>query len=115
MSKEERPWGHFEVLLDEYTYKVKRLVVHPGKRFSLQLHRHRSEHWHVVAGQGIVTVGVNKLAVQEGSSIDVPKEAEHRAENTGQIPLVLIEVQRGDELNENDIVRLQDDYGRTLS
>ena len=112
VGKEQRPWGHFEILLDEPGYKVKRVVVEPGKRLSLQLHRHRSEHWHVVLGKGLATVGEKETAVRGGLSIDVPSNTQHRMQNTGEVPLVFIEVQRGMNLDEDDIVRLQDDYGR---
>jgi len=111
-EREDRPWGHFEVLLDEPDYKVKRLVVEPGRRLSLQLHHHRSEHWHIAAGTGLATVGEQEILVQEGQSIDVPSNAQHRIENTGESPLAIIEIQRGERLDEDDIVRLQDDYGR---
>lgn len=115
MPEEVRPWGSFEVLLDETGYKVKRLLVLPGKRLSLQLHHHRCEHWYVVAGEGIVTVGDEELFVQRGSSVDVPRQAKHRIANMGEGPLVIIEVQQGDRLEEDDIVRFEDDYGRLSS
>ena len=110
--RENRPWGHFEVLLDEPGYKVKRLVVEPGARLSLQFHRHRSEHWHIAVGKGLATVGEQETLVQEGRSVDIPSNTQHRIENTGESPLAFIEIQRGERLDEDDIVRVQDDYGR---
>ncbi len=107
-----RPWGYFEVLLDEPGYKVKRLVVEPGARLSLQLHRHRSEHWHIAIGKGLATVGEQEILVQEGRSVDIPANTQHRIENSGESPLTFIEIQRGERLDEDDIVRVQDDYGR---
>ena len=112
VGKEQRPWGHFEVLLDEPGYKVKRVTVEPGKRLSLQLHDHRSEHWHIVLGEGLATVGDQEIAVRAGQSIDIPSNVQHRMENAAPVPLVFVEVQRGSKLVESDIVRLQDDYGR---
>jgi len=111
-AKEIRPWGGFEVLLDEPAYKVKRITVNPGSRLSLQYHRRRQEHWFVVTGVGVATVGQREIPVQPGSALDVPREAAHRMRNTGAEPLTFIEVQRGDYFGEDDIVRLEDDYGR---
>jgi len=111
-GKEERPWGYFEVLLDEACCKVKRVVVKPGQRLSLQYHRHRSEHWYVVSGAGLALIGDEEKIVREGLSLDVPLMSRHRLENDGEAPLVLVEIQCGEVLDEDDIVRLQDDYGR---
>ncbi|MGA2208003.1 MAG: phosphomannose isomerase type II C-terminal cupin domain [Acidimicrobiales bacterium] len=110
---DERPWGTYVVLDEAADHKIKRIVVHPRKRLSLQVHRHRSEHWFVVAGSGEVTVGDVVSKVGPGDSIDIPVEVAHRAENTGDIDLMFIEVQHGESFGEDDIVRLQDDYGRT--
>jgi mannose-6-phosphate isomerase len=107
-----RPWGWFEVLLDEPTYKVKRLAVNPGHRLSLQYHRRRAEHWFVVVGQGVVTRGVDEIPVAAGQALDIPVEAPHRLRNTGAEMLIVIEIQRGDYFGEDDIVRLADDYDR---
>ncbi|MBN2207912.1 MAG: phosphomannose isomerase type II C-terminal cupin domain [Candidatus Coatesbacteria bacterium] len=112
VEKEQRPWGRFEVLLDEPGYKVKRVTVEPGKRLSLQFHHHRSEHWHIVLGEGFATIGDREIVVGAGQSIDIPSNVQHRLENAGGVPLVFVEVQRGSKLVESDIVRLQDDYGR---
>lgn len=108
----ERPWGSYEVLSDEPDHKVKRIVVRPGKRLSLQRHRRRAEHWVVVAGRGIATRGGDELELEEGDSLDVPAGAIHRMANTGKADLVFIEVQRGDYFGEDDIERLEDDFGR---
>jgi mannose-6-phosphate isomerase-like protein (cupin superfamily) len=91
---------------------VKRIVVHPGKRLSLQRHRMRSEHWFVVRGEGMVTLGEARIPVKEGSSLDIPQGAAHRVQNVGDSPLVFIEVQRGDYFGEDDIERIEDDFGR---
>jgi mannose-6-phosphate isomerase-like protein (cupin superfamily) len=110
---DHRPWGWFEVLLDEPSYKVKRITVNPGQRLSLQFHRRRAEHWFVVAGRGVVTCGDREIPVEAGAAVDIPREAPHRIHNTGAEPLTFIETQRGDYFGEDDIVRLADDYRRT--
>lgn len=107
-----RPWGSYRVLLDENDHKVKQITVLPGARLSLQYHRRRMEHWYVVGGRGIVTRGDEQIAVAPGDAVDIPAEAPHRIHNPGDTPLVFIEVQRGDYFGEDDIVRLEDDYGR---
>ena len=110
---EERPWGSYTVIDDGAAdHKVKRIVVHPGKRLSYQRHARRSEHWFVVSGQGRVTVDGVERAVAAGDAVDVPVGAAHRIECTGQVDLVFIEVQHGDYFGEDDIVRLEDDFGR---
>ena len=108
----QRPWGYYQVLEDSPGYKVKRIQVHPGKRLSLQRHRHRSEHWTVVEGKGLVTPGGEFRSVGPGSSIEIECGMIHRIENQGPCPLVFIEVQRGDYLGEDDIERLEDDFDR---
>ena len=111
---EERPWGSFTVLDDEAAdHKVKRIVVRPGKRLSLQRHRHRAEHWFVVTGQALVTVDDAQLTIGSGGAVDIPLGAAHRLENPGDGDLVLIEVQHGDYFGEDDIERLADDFGRS--
>lgn len=112
MERDERPWGYYEVLSDAPDHKVKRIVVKPGQRLSLQRHRRRSEHWYVVKGKGVVTLDGEEIPVEGGSSVDIPQGAAHRIGNTGDEPLVFIEVQRGDYFGEDDIERLEDDYGR---
>jgi mannose-6-phosphate isomerase len=109
----ERPWGNYTVLSDEAPdHKVKRLVVHPGKRLSYQRHAQRAEHWFIVAGTATVTLDGNVIRVQAGEAIDIPLESAHRVANEGDTDVVLIEVQCGTYFGEDDIVRLEDDYGR---
>ena len=111
-STEMRPWGRWTVLGEGDGYKVKRIEVNPGHRLSLQMHHHRSEHWIVVSGTAKVVIGdqVEHIGVQE--STFVPAGTTHRIENPGPRPLIIIEIQSGLYLGEDDIVRLQDDYGR---
>jgi mannose-6-phosphate isomerase-like protein (cupin superfamily) len=113
MEFERRPWGGFEVLADEPTHKVKRILVEPGQRLSYQRHAHRGEHWFVVGGEGVVTLDGRERTVTPGDAIDVPLGAAHRIACTGSEPLVFIEVQHGTSFAEDDIERLDDDYGRT--
>ncbi len=111
--EDHRPWGYYVVLADETDHKVKRIVVWPGKRLSLQRHRHRSEHWHVVQGEAIVTLDGEQIPLRAGESVDIPRETAHRIQNPSHSQdLVFIEVQRGDYFGEDDIERLEDDYGR---
>jgi mannose-6-phosphate isomerase-like protein (cupin superfamily) len=109
---EIRPWGCFFILEDGPTCKVKRIVVEPGERLSYQLHHRRSEHWTFVAGIALVTLNGEDITLEPGSSIDIPRGADHRVRNPGSEPLEFIEVQMGDYFGEDDIVRLEDDYGR---
>jgi len=108
-----RPWGSYTVLEEGQRYKIKRIVVNPGERLSLQMHYHRSEHWVVVRGAAKVTVGDKEVHIHENESAYVPKSTRHRLENPGKVPLELIEVQNGEYVGEDDIVRLEDVYGRT--
>jgi len=101
------------VLADEPTHKVKRITVEPGQRLSYQRHAQRAEHWFVVSGAGVVTLDGVEHPVVPGVAIDVPVETAHRVACTGSEPLVFIEVQRGSYFGEDDIERLDDDYGRT--
>ena len=113
MSDESRrPWGHYDVLADDASYKVKTIVVEPGKRLSYQRHARRSEHWFVVAGNGVVTLDGDTVDVAAGRAVDVPVGTAHRIANTGTEPLVFVEVQHGEYFGEDDIERLEDDYGR---
>lgn len=112
MDIEQRPWGSFEVLSDEPTHKVKRLVVDPGQRLSYQRHAHRSEHWVIVTGTGTVTLDGVDATVSPGDAVDVECGAKHRISNSGIAPLVFIEVQLGTSFAESDIERFDDDYGR---
>ena len=109
---ETRPWGAFFVLGDGDAYKVKRLLVLPQGRLSLQSHRRRAEHWVVVKGEATVTLGDEKRLMTQGQSIDVPLGAIHRIENFGEVNVEIIEVQFGDYLGEDDIVRYEDIYSR---
>jgi mannose-6-phosphate isomerase len=112
----ERPWGNYTVLDDDAAdHKVKRLVVYPGKRLSYQRHSKRAEHWFIVAGTATVTLDGAVIQVHSGESIDIPLESAHRVANQGDVDVVLIEVQQGTYFGEDDIVRLEDDYGRTSS
>jgi len=110
--KDHRPWGHFETLALADRFQVKRIVVNPGAQLSLQSHMHRSEHWIVVAGTARVTVDDNVCLIAENQSIYVPLGAKHRMENPGKVPMVLIEVQTGTYLGEDDIIRFEDLYAR---
>jgi len=110
--KEHRPWGWFETLTINNRFHVKRIVVNPDEALSLQSHHHRSEHWIVVEGTAKVTVDDNVKLVTEGQSAYVPLGATHRLENPGKLRLVLIEVQTGAYLGEDDIVRYEDKYAR---
>lgn len=111
-STELRPWGSFTVLEEGPGYKIKRIEVNPGHRLSLQMHHHRSEHWIVVSGTAKVTCDAVEKILFANQSTYVPQCNSHRLENPGVIPLVLIEVQNGEYLGEDDIVRFQDDYSR---
>ena len=111
----ERPWGSFTILEEGNRYKIKRIEVKPGYRLSLQMHYHRSEHWVVVSGTAKVTCGNKEEILENNQSTYVPQCTPHRLENPGVIPLVLIEVQNGEYLGEDDIIRFQDDYARTNS
>lgn len=108
----QRPWGHYESLALEDRFQVKRIVVEPGEKLSLQKHFHRAEHWVVVSGTALVTRDHEQLMVAENESIYLPLGCVHRLENVGKISLVLIEVQVGSYLGEDDIVRIEDQYGR---
>ncbi len=109
---DRRPWGTFTVLDEGDNFKVKRIEVLPGKRLSYQKHSQRAEHWVVVQGTAKVTLDDRDHIVQAGEAIDVAIGSAHRVENPGRELLVFIEVQRGEYLGEDDIVRLQDDFGR---
>ena len=116
MAEEEysdRPWGNYTVLSgDAPDHKVKRIVVHPGKRLSLQYHAKRAEHWFVVAGTAQVTLDGTVTELTPGQAVDIPLHAAHRVANCGDTDVVFIEVQHGTYFGEDDIVRLEDDFGR---
>jgi mannose-6-phosphate isomerase len=108
----ERPWGSYTVLAEGDRFKVKTIEVRPGQRLSYQQHVRGAEHWFVVAGQGMITLDGGATEARPGDSVDVPRGAAHRIQNTGSVVLVFVEVQHGDYFGEDDIVRLDDDYGR---
>jgi mannose-1-phosphate guanylyltransferase/mannose-6-phosphate isomerase len=107
-----RPWGSYTILEEGERYKIKRIVVNPQARLSLQKHYHRSEHWVVIRGAAKVTIGDNEITIHENESVYVPKSTLHRLENPGKVPLEIIEVQNGEYVGEDDIVRVDDMYGR---
>ena len=107
-----RPWGKFEVLVDEKNHKVKKLTVYPRESLSLQMHKKRAEHWVVVKGVANVVKGEENLTLHENESIYIPIKTKHRLANSGENNLEIIEVQTGDYLEEDDIVRFDDIYGR---
>ena len=107
-----RPWGAYTVLEDSANFKIKRILVKPKKRLSLQKHFHRNEHWVVVSGTAVVKVGKDEMTLRANESTYIDAGVEHRLENQGNIDLILIEVQVGEYLGEDDIVRLEDDYKR---
>lgn len=106
------PWGRWFVIQDELDFKVKRIEVFPGKKLSYQKHLKREEHWQIVRGEGKVTIDGREYLLGSGDCINIGKEELHRIENTGRETLVFIEVQRGEYFGEDDIVRIEDDYGR---
>ena len=112
IESEQRPWGSWHVIDVSDGYKVKRIHVTPGCRLSYQTHEHRSEHWVVIAGVATCTIDDITLLVRPGESVDVPRAAKHRLANEGDEELIIVEVQRGSYTGEDDIVRLDDDYGR---
>lgn len=109
---EIRPWGSYTTLLEGKNFKVKKLVVNPGLRFSEQLHNRREEHWVIVRGQTLVQVGETETRLSTGQTVVIPLKTRHRITNAGDEPVELIEVQLGDYLGEDDIVRFKDDFGR---
>lgn len=112
-KKERRPWGFFEVLADDSSgHKVKRITLWPGKRLSLQYHTRRQEHWTVVSGKARVTLNQEIFDLIAAESIDIARGAHHRIENIGKDLVVIIEVQLGEYFGEDDIVRIEDDFGR---
>jgi mannose-6-phosphate isomerase-like protein (cupin superfamily) len=110
LSRDDRPWGYYEVLLTEDGIQVKRIVVHEGKRLSLQTHRHRAEHWFIKSGLGLVTVGDSIKEIHSGSAVSIARGEVHRVEALKE--LTFYEVQIGSYLGEDDIVRIEDDFGR---
>ena len=109
---EMRPWGGYEVLLESEGYKIKRISILPGAKLSLQSHRRRSEHWTTVQGTPTVVIDNKTFDMPVDSSCRIPQNAKHRIINRTQKPAAIVEVQLGDYLGEDDIVRYEDDYGR---
>ena len=110
--REERPWGWFEVLFEEPGIKVKRIMVRPGRRLSLQSHEQRAENWVIVQGKALFTLDDREFALEPQQSVFIPRRSRHRIENPGTEELVFVEVQTGSYLGEDDIVRYQDDFNR---
>ena len=115
LETDQRPWGAYFVLDDEPNFKVKRIEVLAGKRLSYQRHARRSEHWFLVEGTAVVTIDGQRRDVSAGDAVDIPVGTDHRIENASDARVVFVEVQHGDYFGEDDIVRLEDDYGRTGS
>ena len=112
MEVGERPWGTYTVLEENKSYKIKRIEVHPRQRLSLQMHHHRCEHWIVVSGTAQVTCGDRDFILNVNESTFISMGTMHRLANPGRIRLCIIEVQSGEYLGEDDIIRFQDDYHR---
>ncbi|WP_104107103.1 phosphomannose isomerase type II C-terminal cupin domain [Nocardioides sp. 616] len=112
LASEERPWGSWHVIDDGQGYKVKRIHVNPGQRLSYQTHEHRSEHWVVIFGMATCVIDGETIVAGPGHSVDVAQGAAHRITNMHSEELVIIEVQHGNYTGEDDICRLEDDYGR---
>ncbi len=113
IERTERPWGWYETVSEVAGNKVKRIRVHPGQQLSLQKHHKRAEHWVVVTGRAKVTVGEHVQDLLPGQHVDIAIGQVHRLANLTADPVEIVEVQFGDYLGEDDIVRLQDDYGRS--
>ena len=109
---EDRPWGSYDVLDETTAAKVKRIDVTAGRRLSYQRHAHRAEHWFVVAGTGVVTLDGTERRLAPGDAVDIAQGAAHRIQNVGSEELVFVEVQHGTSFEEDDIERLDDDFGR---
>lgn len=112
LERDERPWGMFEVLAEGEGFKVKRIEVKPRQRLSLQSHERRSEHWVVVRGTALATVGDQEVTLLPNQHLLIPVRTKHRVANPGDELLVFIEVQSGPYLGEDDITRYEDDYQR---
>lgn len=112
MIFEERPWGNYIVLHTDENSQVKKLVVHPGKRISLQSHKFRAEHWFIVSGQCVAELNGLEIVLGPGDSIDIPIGAKHRIACTSELEIVFVEIQTGSKYDEEDIERYEDDFGR---
>lgn len=111
-EEDNRPWGHWIVLDTGAHHTVKRITVKPDARLSLQYHHGREEYWTCVSGEGVATVGDADLPLRRGITVHIPVEAHHRMSNSGTADMVIIETQIGEVLDEDDIVRIEDDFGR---
>ena len=115
-ATEYRPWGYFQILGNDLTvqpqYQVKKLLIKPGQKFSLQHHEHRKEYWLITTGHGVVTIDTMEYMASPGKTFIIPQGMKHRAANGGLENLVIIETQMGDDIREDDIVRYEDIYGR---
>lgn len=111
-NHDSRPWGTWEVLDSGDNFCVKKIKVIPGGKLSLQSHRFRAEHWIIVEGEAVVTLGEDKLNKKADESVYIPAETKHRIQNDSSAEVIFIEVQTGDNLDENDIIRYEDVYGR---
>ena len=112
LKSEERPWGRFFIIDEQSTYKLKRIEVDPGKRLSYQYHKKRSEVWIIIKGKGTITLNDKVKEYSKGETILIPQGMKHRIENNTKYKVVFIEIQTGSYFGEDDIVRLEDDYGR---
>ena len=113
LEKSERPWGRYEVLSTSSTHQVKNIYVLPGKRLSYQRHKQRAEHWLIVTGSARVTLNGENFEITAGASIDIAIGAAHRIENIGEGELIFTEIQTGTYFGEDDIERIEDDFGRS--
>lgn len=109
---EERPWGKFITLQNENNYKIKKIIVNPNSKLSLQSHNHRSEHWTIIKGEVLIQQGEDKIKLSYNQHAFIPKKTIHRIENVSDNIAELIEIQIGDYLEEDDIIRYKDDYNR---
>ena len=112
MVIEDRPWGCYTILEERENCKVKRIKVFPESRLSYQRHEKRSEHWFIVEGEAVVTLEGKEIRLSPGQSVDIPRMGAHRILNPGPNPLIFIEIQKGEYFGEDDILRLEDDFGR---
>lgn len=107
------PWGKWEVLASEPSYQVKRITVNPGQRLSYQKHLKRQEHWMIVQGEAAVTLDGCEIILTSGEHVDIGRNVAHRMANKGSESMVFIEIQQGSYFGEDDIIRMEDDYGRS--
>ncbi len=112
MIFEQRPWGNYTVLHTDEKCQVKKLVVNPEKRISLQSHKFRAEHWFIISGEGIAELNGENFALKPGDTVNIDIGVKHRISSRGESDLVVIEVQTGDSFSEEDITRYEDDFGR---